>query len=142
GDDRIDLYGHVHYIEPTRIDLKSDLLTYFQQEERIHVTGHVVATLPSGSTLIGPEATYLRVVTGRRLIDSLTAIRNPTVSIAPAQGDTGKPVVVNATTIFMSGDSLTYASRKVVITRPDLIATSDSAFLDGRTGHETMRLMF
>src|SRR5205085_5907038 len=106
GEDRIDLYGHVHYIEPTRIDLKSDLLTYFQQEERIHVTGHVVATLPSGSTLIGPEATYLRVIPGRRPLEKLTAPQSPTVTLAPAQGDTSKPVVVNATTVYMKGDSL------------------------------------
>jgi hypothetical protein len=42
----------------------------------------------------------------------------------------------------MKGDSLIYASRKVTITRPDLIARGDSAFLDGRSTQETIRLMF
>jgi hypothetical protein len=138
---RVDLFGHVHYTEPSRIELRSDVLTYYQLDERIVVTGNVTATLPSGSTLVGPEAMYLRQVTGRRSIDSLTAIRSPTVTIA-AQGDTGKPVIVNATTIFMRGDSIISASRKVVITRPDLIARGDSAYLDGRANQETIRLMF
>jgi hypothetical protein len=141
ANDRVDLFGHVHYSEPSRIDLRSDLLTYYQQDERIVVTGHVTATLPSGSTLTGPEATYLRVVAPRRTIDSLTATRYPTVTIA-AQGDTGKPTVVNANTIFMRGDSIINASGRVVIVRADLIARGDSAYLDGRTNQETIRLMF
>ena len=141
GEDRVELFGNVQYREPTRIQLRSDLLTYFIQEERIHVRGHVVASLPSGSTLTGPEATYLRAVPNVRLIEELTAINNPTVTVA-AKGDSGKPVSVNATTIFMRGDSLIYASRNVTITRTDLITHSDSAFLDGRKGTETIRLMF
>jgi hypothetical protein len=140
GEDRVDLFGHVHYVEPTRIELTSDFLTYYETDERIVVIGHVIATLPSGSTLTGPEATYLRVIPGRRLFEELTAIRSPTVTLA-AQGDSAKPVTVNAMTIYMRGDSLIYASRGVVITRVDLVAHSDSAFLDGRS-QESMRLMF
>jgi hypothetical protein len=56
--------------------------------------------------------------------------------------DTAKPVTVNAVMIHMHGDSLVEASRQVVITRTDLVARADSAFLDARTDHETMRLMF
>ena len=141
GQDRLELIGKVHYSEPSKIDLLSDSLNYFSAEERVVVKGHVIATLPSGSMLTGPEATYLRVIPGRRLFEELTAIRSPTVVLA-AQGDSAKPVSVNATTIYMRGDSLIYASRRVVITRVDLIAHSDSAFLDGRSGQETMRLMF
>src|SRR4051812_45784755 len=55
ANERVDLFGHVHYTEPSRIDLRSDFLTYYQQDERIVVTGHVTAVLPSGSTLVGPE---------------------------------------------------------------------------------------
>jgi lipopolysaccharide export system protein LptA len=141
GQDRLDLFGKVHYTEPAKIDLQSDSLTYLANEERVVVRGHVIATLPSGSTLTGPAATYLRVIPGRRAFEELTAIQSPTVTIA-AQGDSGKPVSITATTIFMRGDSLIYASRKVVIIRSDLIAHSDSAFLDGRSNQETMRLMF
>jgi hypothetical protein len=37
---------------------------------------------------------------------------------------------VDANTVFMDGDSLIYASGRVVVTRPDLTATSDSLALD------------
>jgi hypothetical protein len=39
----------------------------------------------------------------------------------------------------MQGDSLVYASGRVQITRPDLVATGDSAFMD--SGHDFARLM-
>jgi lipopolysaccharide export system protein LptA len=141
GDQVVNLYGRVHYDEPTRIDLHSDFLTYYLSDERVNVRGHVQATLPSGSTLIAPEATLLRSAPRIRTIDEITAIGNPTLTIA-ARGDSAKPVAVNATTIYMRGDSLIYASRNVVINRADLITHSDSAFVDGRTGTETIRLMF
>jgi lipopolysaccharide export system protein LptA len=141
GETRVELYGRVHYDEPTRIDLKSDRLTYFMNDERVNVRGNVVATLPNGSRLTGPEATYLRAVPRVRTIEELTAVQNPTVTMA-ARNSGEKPITVNAQTIFMRGDSLIYASRNVVIDRADLIARADSAFLDGRANAETMRLMF
>jgi lipopolysaccharide export system protein LptA len=141
GEDRVELYGRVHYDEPSRIDLRSDRLTYLMREERVNVRGNVIATQPNGSRLTGPEATYLRAVPRLRTIEELIATQSPTVTIAP-RNPSEKPVVVNARTIFMRGDSLIYASRNVVIDRSDLVARSDSAFLDGRTGNETMRLMF
>jgi hypothetical protein len=128
-------------VEPSRIDLLSDRLTYVLREEMVIVRGNVVATQPNGSTLVGPEATYFRAVPRVRSIEELNAPNGPTVTIAPRNASE-KPVVVNATTIYMRGDSLIYASRNVVIDRSDLIAKSDSAFVDGRSGTETMRLMF
>lgn len=141
GDDRVELYGKVHYDEPTRIDLRSDRLTYLMREEQVIVKGHVIARLPSGSTLVGPEATYLRAVPRVRSIEELSATQSPTVTIA-GRRDNEKPVVVNARTVYMRGDSVIYASRNVIINRVDLLAHADSAFLDGRVGVETMRLMF
>lgn len=141
GEERIELYGKVHFVEPKRIDLKSDFLTYTFHNERVNVKGSVVAVLPSGSTLRGPEANYFRAVPRVRTIEELIATDNPTVTIE-ARNKTEKPVVVNAATIYMRGDSLIYASRNVVINRIDLVARGDSAFLDGRAGTETMRIMF
>jgi hypothetical protein len=141
GEDRFELYGKVHYEEPSRIDLRSDRLTYLLRDERVIVRGNVIATQPNGSRLVGPEATYLRAVPRVRTIEVLEAIGNPTVTIAP-KNPTEKPVVVTALNIFMRGDSLIYASRSVVIDRSDIVTRSDSAFLDGRTGNETIRLMF
>ena len=67
----------------------------------------------------------------------------PTVTLV--QKDTsgrGKPpdtAHVVANTITMEGDSLVYASGRVEITRPDLLATGDSAFMD--SGRDFARLM-
>jgi lipopolysaccharide export system protein LptA len=141
GDERVELYGKVHFEEPSRIDLKSDRLTYFLRDERVIVRGNVIATQPNGSKLTGPEATYYRAVPRVRTVEELLATQYPTVTIA-AKGKDEKPVVVRAASIFMKGDSLIYASRSVVIDRADLIARSDSAFVDGRANNETMRLMF
>ena len=65
---------------------------------------------------------------------------------SPARGSTTAPVgtsppapgrpdttVVDANTVFMDGDSLVYASGRVVVTRPDLVGTSDSLALDRAT---------
>jgi hypothetical protein len=141
GSDRVELYGKVHYEEPSRIDLRSERLTYILREEMVIVRVNVIATQPNGSRLTGPEATYFRAVPRVRSIEELNAAGGPTVTIAP-RNPGEKPVVVNAATIYMRGDSLIYASRNVVIDRSDLVARSDSAFLDGRVGTETMRLMF
>jgi lipopolysaccharide export system protein LptA len=141
GNDRVELYGRVHYDEPTRIDLRSDRLTYVLREEMVIVRGNVVATQPNGSRLTSGEATYFRAVPRVRTIEELSAIKNPQVTIA-ARNKNEKPITVNATTIYMRGDSMIYAGRSVVIDRADLIARADSAFLDGRANSETMRLMF
>jgi hypothetical protein len=67
----------------------------------------------------------------------------PTVTLV--QKDTsgrGRPpdtAHVIANTITMEGDSLVYASGRVEITRPDLLATGDSAFMD--SGRDFARLM-
>jgi hypothetical protein len=141
GGGVVELFGRVHYLEEGRIDVRSDLLTYYENEERFWLRGRVNALLPNGSTLVGPEVTYLRVLPGRRPYEELTAIQSPTVTIVAA-GDSGKHTTVNATTIYMRGDSLTYASRNVTISRTDIIAHGDSAFLDGRANNDVMRLMF
>ena len=47
-------------------------------------------------------------------------------------------MTVVSDSVFMDGDSLIYGSGQVVITRPQISATADSAFID--QGHETMKL--
>jgi lipopolysaccharide export system protein LptA len=65
----------------------------------------------------------------------------PTITIVEkdSAGKPAKPMTVVADTVFMDGDSLIYANGQVIITRPDISATADSAFID--EGKETMRLM-
>ena len=54
----------------------------------------------------------------------------PPAVVAPAGAGRPDTTIVDANTVFMDGDSLIYASGRVVVTRPDLVATSDSLALD------------
>ena len=141
GDEKRDfLVGHVSYDEP-RLNLTSDFLTYYTAEERILAAGNVNGRLPSGSTLKGPQVDYRRVAPRIRTRAQTLATGRPTVMIIQ-KDSTGKaqpPIEVVANTIYMDGDSLIYGSGRVQITRPEIAATSDSAFIN--TGTETMQLM-
>jgi lipopolysaccharide export system protein LptA len=141
GDEhRIFFVGHVHYVEP-RLEMSSDFLTYYQLEERILAAGNVDGRLPTGSKLRGPQVDYRRVAPRVRTRAQTLATGRPTVMIVQ-KDSTGKeqpPIEVVANTIFMDGDSLIYGSGRVQITRPEIIATSDSAFIN--SGTEIMQLM-
>ena len=142
SEGRLFLVGNVHYTEP-RATVTSNTMTYYQNEDRLHAEGNVVAVNTSnGSVLRGPSADYYRS-TPTRPLQRLYAPGRPTVNLV--QKDTtgrGRPpdtAHVVANTITMDGDSLVYASGRVQITRPDLQANGDSAFLD--SGHDFARLM-
>jgi hypothetical protein len=138
---RLFLVGNVHYTEPRAV-VTSRTMTYYQNDDHLHAEGDVVAVMSNGSTLRGPTADYYRS-TPQRPLTRMVAPGRPTVTLV--QRDTtgrGKPpdtahVVGNQ--ITMEGDSLVYAAGRVQITRPDLLATGDSAFLD--SGHDFARLM-
>jgi hypothetical protein len=53
--DRDQMVGHAVYDEP-RFHVTSDYLTYFGTQDHINASGNVHASLPSGSTLVGPAA--------------------------------------------------------------------------------------
>ena len=138
--DKYFLVGHVRYEEP-RLTLTSDYLTYFPAEERVVATSNVNARLPSGSTLVGVMAEYRRAIPGRRPRAQMIAQSRPTITIVQKDsvGRPLPPMTVVGNTLFMDGDSLLYGGGQVTISRENLLATGDSAFLD--TGRETMRLM-
>ena len=141
GDERrIFLVGHVHYNE-SRLDLVSDFLTYYEAEERILAAGNVNGKLPTGSTLVGPQVDYRRVAPRVRTRAQTLATGRPTVTIVQRDksGKEDPPINVVANTIYMDGDSLIYGSGAVEIKRPEITATSDSAFIN--TGDETMLLL-
>ena len=155
------LFGKVRYTEKgTAVD--ADRITYWKKDERILAEGNVVARLSNGTRMSGPRADYFRAVPGLRPRAQLRATDRPHITLVradttgtqaqPAQpprarpsapaavtpaGVTGAPTadttVVDANTVFMDGDSLVYASGRVVVTRPDVVATSDSLFLDRTT---------
>lgn len=138
--DRWYMVGHVNYAEP-RFTLQSSFLTYYPGDERIVASGDVHAALPNGSTLVGPQAEYMRAVPRLRPEAQMTAIGRPTITVIQ-KDSTGKPqppLSVLADRVFMNGDSLMYGSGRVILQREDISANGDSVFLD--SGRETMRLM-
>jgi lipopolysaccharide export system protein LptA len=141
GDRRLlHLIGNVHYVEP-RLTLDSQLANYFMAEERLEAQGKVHAVLPSGTTMDGPRMDYYRVAPGIRDQSSMIAPGRPTIKIVQVDS-TGKPtepVTVIANTVTKRGDSTVFASGKVEITRPDVLAKGDSASLDSQS--EFARLM-
>jgi lipopolysaccharide export system protein LptA len=134
------LIGNVRYTEP-RVRVSSNQMNYFQADERLLATGNVEATLPSGSIMRGPQATYYRAVKGFRPASKLEAVQRPRLWLSQrdSTGKQAEPVQVTANQITTDNDSLVYAGGKVEITRSDLDARSDSAFLD--SGNEMARLM-
>jgi lipopolysaccharide export system protein LptA len=134
------LIGNVRYTEP-RVRVSSSQMNYFQADERLLATGNVEATLPSGSIMRGPQATYYRAVRGMRPAAKLEAVQRPRLWLSQrdSTGKSSEPVQVTANQITTDNDSLVYAGGKVEITRSDLDARSDSAFLD--SGNEFARLM-
>jgi lipopolysaccharide export system protein LptA len=134
------LIGNVRYTEP-RVRVTSNQMSYFQADERLLATGNVEATLPSGSIMRGPQATYYRAIKGLRPAAKLEAVQRPRLWLSQrdSTGKQGEPVQVTANQITTDNDSLVYAGGKVEITRSDLDARSDSAFLD--SGNELARLM-
>jgi hypothetical protein len=141
SEGRLYLLGNVHYTEP-RANVTSRTMTYYQNDDHLHAEGDVVAVMSNGSVLRGPSADYYRS-TPQRPLTRMFAPGRPVVTLV--QRDTsgkGKPpdtANVVANQIAMEGDSLVYASGRVQITRPDLLATGDSAFLD--SGRDFARLM-
>ena len=141
GDEkRLYLVGHVDYREP-RFAVRSDFLNYYMNEERVVATGNVDATMPHGSKLKGPVATYLRPIPKTRPLASINATGRPTITLIQQDslGRPEPPMNVIADHVFMNGDSLVYAGGHVQITRQDLTAHGDSMFLDGQ--HEVLHLI-
>lgn len=139
GSGLLYLIGNVRYTEP-RATVTAARMTYYQHEDRLTAQDNVLVTFANGSTMRGPVADYWRVTPARPL-ERLVATGRPQLQLverAPAGGE-APPVIVNADRIQMDGDSLVYASGRVDITRTDITARADTAFMDGR--REFVRLM-
>jgi len=129
------LLGHVHYTDPRAV-IDAHYMTYYVATERLIADTNVVAVMPSGTTMHGPHADYLRQIPNVRPRAQLTAPGRPHFHLVQRDSTTTTPDTagVDADLVFMDGDSLVYASRKVVVKRTDLIATGDSAFMNQGTG--------
>jgi hypothetical protein len=125
------LFGNVRYRE-ARVNLDADRVTYFLAEERILAEQNVRATMPSGSTMVGQEAQYLRPVAPIRQVAQLNATRRPTFTLIQkdSTGKVGDPATLLADRVTVIDDTVYYAAGDVDISRPDLHATSDSAYMN------------
>ncbi|MFI5244031.1 MAG: hypothetical protein ACHQQR_02315 [Gemmatimonadales bacterium] len=134
------LIGHVHYTEK-RLKLDADRITYNTGEERLLAEGNVVGVTSTGTRFVGPRAEYLRAVAGVRAKSHLVAEPRSNIWVSPkdAGNDSKDSVNVQADRIVMDNDSLIFAKGIVIIERPDILSTSDSAFVDKFT--EFARLM-
>ncbi len=134
------LIGHVHYTE-ARLTLDADRITYYTGEEKLLAEGNVVGVTNTKTRFAGPRAEYLRPAVGIRPASHLTAEPRSNIWVSPkdAGGETKDSVNIQADRIVMDNDSLIYAKGVVVIERPDLLSTSDSAFVNKAT--EFARLM-
>jgi lipopolysaccharide export system protein LptA len=140
GDQKVlYLIGSVHYTEP-RAKVDSERMTYFQIEDRIRAEGNVNVRTQTGTTIKGPVMDYYRATPARPLARTVATGR-PRMAIAQKETANSKPepIDVVSNTLVSEGDNLVYASGNVEVTRPDLVAKSDSAFLDGQ--REFARLM-
>lgn len=134
GDQRLlYLIGRVHYTEE-RMQLDADRVTYYMGEERLIAEGNVVGRTSTGTRFRGPRAVYLRAKAGIRDRSRLDAGGRPDVWISAT--DVGSDTTskdsthVLADSVISDNDSLVYALGKVVIERPDMLATGDSAMID------------
>ena len=130
------LIANVHYAD-VRAKVDADHMTYWMDEEHIRAEGNVYAVLSSGTTMRGPVADYYRAVKPIRNDAILVSTGRPTLKLVQRDSITAKPtdtVDVVADRITSIADSLVYAGGDVRITRPQLLATGDSAFLDQGSG--------
>lgn len=139
------LFDHVRYTEP-RLQLTSNRMYYYTNEERLLAEGDVKATTASGTRFTGPKIEYFREMPGVRAAPRWVATGRPFVRMSPSETTTdtvraagADSVDLTADLVISENDSLMWASGDVVIERSDMRATSDSAMLDN--GIEFARLM-
>ncbi|MBM3907685.1 MAG: hypothetical protein FJ363_06330 [Gemmatimonadetes bacterium] len=128
------IIGRAHY-EEKRVRLDADRINYYQLDERVLAEGNVVAVTENGTVMRGPRAEYYREMPGMRAQSRLVATGRPVTRLSPADAGGGATdtVEVIADQVVDVADSLLYAGGSVVINRPDLSATSDSATMDSGT---------
>jgi lipopolysaccharide export system protein LptA len=145
------LFHNVRYTE-SRMQLTADRMTYHTNDDRLVAIGNVRGRTESGTRFTGPEMEYFRAKPGVRSVSRWRAPGRPVVRMSPSGDRTpdaarrdslgnvvSDSVDITADLIISENDSLVWASGDVVIERPDLRATADSALLDN--GTEFARLM-
>ncbi|MCC7003916.1 MAG: hypothetical protein IT357_17305 [Gemmatimonadaceae bacterium] len=130
------LIDRVRYTDP-RVSMQSQRMVYYTTDERIHATGDVRGKMTNGTRFTGPEMFYWRAKPGLREQARWRAPGRPFVRMAPdstakTQSDSTD---LTADLVVSENDSLMWAVGQVVIERPDLRATADSATMNRITEH-------
>ena len=129
------LIGNVKYRE-AKYAIDADRVTYFRAEERLLFQGNVHAVMTKdAATLDGPQLEYFRPVRGIRDKERVLATQRPKLTYVEkdSAGRDQPPIIVLGNTILGEGDSTFYAMGDVRIERTDVLATGDSAMVDGAT---------
>lgn len=141
GSDLHILIGNVKYRE-TKYAIDANRVTYFRAEERLLFQENVHAVMTQdAATLDGQQLEYFRPVTGLRDRERVVATQRPKLTYIE-KDSTGKdqpPITILGNTIIGEGDSTFFATGDVRIERTDVIATGDSAMIDG--GQRFSRLL-
>lgn len=134
------LINRVRYTDP-RVSMQSQRMVYYTNDERIHATGDVRGKMTNGTRFTGPEMFYWRAKPGLRAQARWRAPGRPFVRMAPDSTVKTKSDSTDLTAdlVVSENDSLIWAVGQVVIERPDMRATADSATMNRIT--EQARLM-
>ena len=127
------LIGNVKYRE-AKYEIDAQRATYYRAEERLVFQENVHAVMTTeAATLDGQNVEYLRPVRGIRDRERIVATQRPRLTYVEkdSAGVAQPPVTVLGNTIIGEGDSTFVAMGDVRIERTDVLATADSALLDG-----------
>ena len=133
GNDLHILIGNVTYRE-AKYEIDAQRATYFRTEERLVFQENVHAKMTQeAATLDGQNVEYFRPVRGIRERERVVATQRPRLTYVEkdSAGVAQPPVIVLGNTIIGEGDSTFLAIGDVRIERTDVLATADSALLDG-----------
>lgn len=127
------LIGNVKYRE-AKYAIDAQRVTYFRAEERLLFQEDVHAVMTGDvATLDGQQLEYFRPVRGLRTRERVVATQRPRLTYVEkdSAGQPQPPIVVIANTIVGDGDTTFHAMGTVRLERTDVLATGDSAVLDG-----------
>ena len=129
--DHDQMIGHAVYDEP-RLHVTSNFLNYFPADGDRRPSATCTRRCRAVRRSLGRSPSGGGVPKGIRPRQQLLATSRPTINIVEkdSAGKTARRCRSMANQVFMDGDSLIYGGGQVVITRPEIGATADSAFID------------
>lgn len=135
----VKLIGHAKYSEDS-VSMTANTMTYHSSAAQILAEGDVKVRMKNGSTLDADLFQYLRPIPQTRpgaQADASGRTRLVMRDSTPQPDSTA--TVITADRIHMVRDSMFYAGGRVVMVRPDIIGTADSA--ETNSNRRTARLI-